>query len=254
MSEDPSWRRNCNLLTKSLLSLQKKITTIRRSTKKLITVEDINREREKIRETTRHANMEDVTAIHEAVRQMERFMQIHPCFSVEGVKLMGDAQKTLKDYQQSCDIFYNSCIAVEKKYSERQSLARAEQENSDMDKEAGESSSLLMHGTQQTQRLRYEQLLHDEIVQELERETREIAENVRDVNIIFNHITKLVMDQGVQIDQIDQSLETTVQATRSGNEQLRRAADHAKKSNSWKWLIIALIILMLIVCLHLIAK
>lgn len=254
MSEDLSWRRNSHLLTRSLHSLQKKITGIQRSTKKLITVADINQEREKIRETTRRANTEDVAAIHEAVRQMERFMEIHPCFTVEGIKLMGDSQQTLKDYQQSCDAFYNACISVEQKYSNRQSYLSEDSEKSELDEEIDESTTLLLKGNQQTQRLRYEQELHDEIVAELERETNEIAENVRDVNIIFSHITKLVMDQGVQINEIDRSLETTVQATRSGNEQLRRAAEYESKSSLWKWVIIGLLVLMLLVCLHLLAN
>lgn len=254
MSEDPSWRRNSNLLTRSLQSLQKNTTVIRRSTKKLITVGDINKEREKVRETTRHANTEDVASIHEAVRQMEKFMQIHPCFSVEGVKLMGDAQKTLKEYQQTCDAFYNSCITIERKYSQRQSFLHTDQDNSDIEEETEESTSLLPHGTQQTQRHRYEQRLHDEIVADIERETSEIAENVRDVNVIFNHIAKLVMDQGLQIDEIDRNVETAAQATRSGNEQLRQAAEYDRKSTSWKWLIVGLIVLMFIVCLHLMAN
>lgn len=260
MSEDPSWRRNCQMVTRSLQSLQKKIGVIRRSTKKLLTFADINKEREKIRETTRSANTEDVTAIQEALQMMERFMKIHPCYSMEGVKLMGEARQALNEYQTSCDAFYKQCMAVEEhsrngrrqQQENRYALAN-EDEEEDFDEEPNEAQSLL--GRQHaSQRAQYEQELHNEIVAEVERETHEIAENLRDVNIIFNHITKLVEEQGGQLNEIDQNLSAAARSTRNGTEQLRRAEQHQNSSTRTKWMVIILLILISLVTLHILAN
>lgn len=251
------------MVTRSLQSLQKKIGVIRRSSKKLLTVADINKEREKIRETTRAANAEDVTAIQEALQMMERFMKIHPCYSMEGVKLMGEAQQTLNEYQTSCDAFYKQCIVVEEQsrsggrqqqqQANRFAMTNDEDDDDDFDEEPNEAQSLLgrQHASQREQ---YEQELHNEIVAEVERETHEIAENLRDVNIIFNHITKLVEEQGVQLNGIDENLTTAARSTRNGTEQLRRAEQHQNSSTRTKWMVVILLILISLVMLHILAN
>lgn len=252
MSEDPSWRRNCQLLTQSLQSLQKKISIIRRSTKKLVVPADITKEGEKIRELTRAAAAHDVSALQEALQMMERFLKIHPCYSADGVKLMGEAQHTLRDYQNACDGFYNTCIRVEEK-NKGASLANHLEDDVD-DEDDAEESERLLATTKMTQRAKYEQELQNEIVLEIERETHEIAENVRDVNIIFSHITKLVEEQGVQLNQIDRNLEVAERSTRAGTEQLQRASNHQRQSTRFKWIIIVIVSLIVIISLHLLAK
>eukprot|EP00796_Vickermania_ingenoplastis_P000914 gene914-541_t len=192
MEDDPTWTLNCQTLSRSLQSLQKKISIIRRSTKKIVNVADINKARGKIRDTTRSANVEDVSSIQESLRIIERFMEVRPTYTMEGVQLMGDAQQALRDFQQACDMFYKTCIEVEE--SSRGSRAPfgllPEEYEEDAEEEPTESQHLLSKGP--SQRARYEQELHNEIMAELERETHEIAENVRDVHIIFNHIAKLM--------------------------------------------------------------
>lgn len=247
--EDPGWRRSCQSLTGSLKSLQKKASNIRRSTKKIVSTADIAREREKIGECTRSAKNYDVVAIEEALRKMQLFMQLYPSFGAEGAKLMKDAQETVQEYQQVCDAFYRTCLEVEER-SRRTRLQGMEDDDDDEDDE----SNALLESNRQTYARNVEQQLHDEMVAELERETNEISENVRDVNIIFRHIAQLVQEQGVQLDTVDENLMTASRATHNGTQQLERARNHQLSSTGTKWMVIAVLVLTVFITLHLLAK
>lgn len=256
MSDDPSWSTNAQLLTQTLHSFQRKIGTIRRSTRKLLNASDLKREREKVLEITRAANHEDLGTIHESMQAMERFMTTHPRFNLDGVKLMRDAQLSIREYQEASEAFFRKCVQLENEARPRGEGSQVARQfpldpGNEDDDDAGEMTEAHhLLAPPLSRREAYEQQLRQEVMAELERETQEIAENVRDVNVIFSHITQLVKEQGVTLETVDQNLTAAAHSTMSGADQLRRAEEHQNDFTRWKWATVILLVLILLVLLR----
>lgn len=244
--EDPSWTRNCQSLTGALQSLEKKISTIRRSTNKLVNLKDINREREKVKKITTDINSVDVPAIEEQLRLVDRFVHLRPNLRTEGVKLMTEAQSGLQSYRNVCDQFYKRCISVEETSRGNMSgrLDHSYEDNSDGGNEHAEA---LIKTQVHTQRVTFEKDLYDDIMAERARETNEISENVKDINEIFQHINEMMGDQGAKLEIVDSNLTAAENATRSGNKQLRRAQHYQETTSRNKVLFIFLILMVVLV-------
>lgn len=239
--EDPSWTRNCQSLTSSLQALDKKMSSIRRSTNKLGSLKDINREREKVKKTTASINSADVPALEEQLRLVDRFVHLRPNLRTEGVKLMTEAQSVLQNYRNVCDQFYMRCISVEEtsrgKMSDR--LDHSYEDNSGADDEAAEA---LPKTQVHTQKVTFEKDLYDDIMAERARETNEISENVKDINEIFQHINEMMGDQGAKLEIVDSNLTAAENATRGGNQQLRKAQQYQETTSRNKVLFLFLIL------------
>lgn len=238
---DPSWIRSCERLTNALSALEKKKKTIERSTINVIAVKDISKEREKVRQTTSGANSAIVPEIEKEVRLMQGFIGLNPALSGEGMDLMNDAKALLRGYQEACDKFYKKCMSVEEANRSRMN-SRTSRAFRDGSEEEGEGDALLGGGSSQaTQRMQFEKSLYEELMLEREQETREIAENVQDINEIFAHIHGMVEEQGVQLNIVDDNISVAERATRNANTHLSRAQQYQTTSNCNKLLLILVI-------------
>lgn len=262
--DDPSWQRNCETLVRSLQSLDRKTATIRRGTNKLVSLRDMDKEREKIRQTTSGANSTEVQSIQDSMRLAEQFMRQNPTLNGEGVKLMNESQTALESYQAACDAFYKKCISVEESSRGKRGgkPGRAFQDDSE---DEGETNRLLgtdeaggslaqQHQQQQQQSAKsmFERDLYEDLMAERARETKEIADNVRDINEIFQQIHEMVDEQGVQLEVVDGNLSAAERATRNASQHLQRARQYQETSSRNKFLLIFVIILCIIVFLMLI--
>ncbi|KEG15257.1 syntaxin [Trypanosoma grayi] len=257
--EDPSWGRNCDLLVNALQALERGTSQIRRSTNKLITLRDIAKEREKVKRVTSSTNAKEVHAIQDALALMEKYMRLNPAqLRGQGVKLTTEAQMALENYQKSCDAFYKRCISVE------ESLRRggattgvriggggpAASAASDVD-DADENTDLLQGARNGglTQKEAFERDLHDEIMEERQRETTEIADNVKDINEIFNHIHLMVNEQGEALDLVEENVGIAERATRNATSNLRQAQQYRETSTRDKMMLWFVLVLAFIVFL-----
>ncbi|KAF8276151.1 putative syntaxin [Trypanosoma cruzi] len=252
--EDPSWRRNCDLLTDALQSLERSTLQIRRSTNKLTTLRDIARERERVKQVTGRTNAKEVHAIQDALGLMEKYMRLNPAqLRGQGVKLTTEARVALEKYQKSCDAFYRKCISVEESLRSGRGTTRVKMlsgtpASSDAE-DVDENSDLLQRGAAGTftQREMFERDLHDEIMAERRRETSEIAENVKDINEIFNHIHLMVEEQGDTLDTIEGNVGVAQQATRNAADSLRQAQRYQENPRRNKFLLLLVLFLAVII-------
>ncbi|AYU80493.1 QA-SNARE protein [Leishmania donovani] len=246
---DPSWRRACDLLAKHLQSLGQKITAIRRITNRRSSVEEIKTEREEVKRITRDANATDVQDIRKIVKSFERFILLDKSLSDEGKKLAKDAEMVLKDYERTCNDFYRKCMHGESARGTHSNRAlRAFREASEDDEE-NEGQSLL--NTESPQRVQFERDMYEELMLERQRETGEIAENVRDIHEIFQHINGMVNEQGEQLDIVENNLSSAERATRNASQHLRRAQQYQATSSRNKILFICMMIMLAIVSIGL---
>ncbi|RNF25968.1 syntaxin [Trypanosoma conorhini] len=252
--EDPSWRRNCDLLADALQSLDRSTSQIRRSTNKLATLRDIARERERVKQVTARTNAREVHGIQDALGLMEKYMRLNPAqLRGQGVKLTTEAKVAMDKYQNSCDAFYKKCISVEQslRSSGETTRVRVLQGNlASSDAEEGdETSELLQKGAAGalTQKELFERDLHDEIMAERRQETSEIADNVKDINEIFNHIHLMVQEQGESLDVIEGNVGVAQQATRNAANHLRHAQHYQESPACNKYLLLFALVLAFIV-------
>ncbi|KAH9599030.1 Syntaxin [Trypanosoma melophagium] len=252
--EDPSWRRNCDLLTDALRSLERGTSQIRRSTNKLTTLRDIEKEREKVKQVTSKTNAKEVHVIHDALGLMEKYMRLNPTqLRGQGIKLTTEAKVALENYQKSCDAFYKKCINVEESLRSGGGTTRVKvrgsvTSTSDLD-DVDENTDLLQGETngKTTLKEEFERDLHDEIMAERHRETSEIADNVKDINEIFNHIHLMVNEQGETLDIIEGNVGTAERATRNATNNLRQALQYRETPARDKMMLLFVLILAFVV-------
>ncbi|KAG8349077.1 syntaxin [Trypanosoma vivax] len=247
--DDPSWQRNCNLLAGALQALDQSTSQIRRSTNKLFSLRDIATERERVKRVVSSANAKGVQTIQDALEFMEKYMRLHPTQPWgQGVKLSTEAKVALDNYQKACDSFYKQCISVEDSLRSNKGqtrvrisggLSSAGSEAEDLD----EGRRLLPGSGGLTQREEFENALHHEIMAERQRETSEIAENVRDINEIFTHIHTMVEEQGEALTAIEKNTDASAQSTRNAVRHLQQAHQHVGTSNRDKILVLLIVLL-----------
>lgn len=272
---DPSWVRNCELLTKALLSLDRSTSTIRRSTNKVYNLKDITKEREKVKSVTSSTNSKEVQEVQDTLKLLEKFIRLNPPqLSSQGAKLTTDAQVALQNYQQACDLFYKKCISVEEKFRDQPAGSGVASggrrnrgdgdvhvdigsEDDDADEgegllgNAGKSGRLQNQAQLHSQRDDFERTLHEEIMAERNREAKEIAENVKDIKEIFQHINELVGEQGVTLDEVEQNVGRANVATRNGVNHLRQAQQHQDDSRRNKMCLIFIMVIVFLVVIGL---
>eukprot|EP00163_Fabomonas_tropica_P016509 TRINITY_DN2958_c1_g1_i1.p1 TRINITY_DN2958_c1_g1~~TRINITY_DN2958_c1_g1_i1.p1 ORF type:complete len:332 (+),score=55.76 TRINITY_DN2958_c1_g1_i1:206-1201(+) len=88
-------------------------------------------------------------------------------------------------------------------------------------------------------------LEHSEaVIDERDRELRNIAASINDLAVIFKELSVLVIDQGTILDRIDYNVEQLVQHTEKGYQELKKAEDY-QKSARLKLCIILLTVLVI---------
>ncbi|KPI84087.1 putative QA-SNARE protein [Leptomonas seymouri] len=247
---DSSWRRTCSALVEQLQKLEQKVSVIRRITSRRSLADETKKEREEVKKITREANATDVQDIRKTVKLMERFIMLDKRLSDEGRKLAKDAEKTLQEYENACNEFYRKCIDGRGGRGGQSSRAQQRVFRDASDDEA-ESEGAPLLAAEPPQRVQFERDLYDELMQERQRETSEIADNVRDIHDIFQHISGMVNEQGEQLDVVDYNISAAERATQNASRHLQRAQQYQTTSSRNKLLFVCMMILLIIVCVGL---
>jgi len=90
-----------------------------------------------------------------------------------------------------------------------------------------------------------------EAVQSRDQEIAHIAESIEELSSIFKELAVLVIDQGTILDRIDYNMETVVERTREGIQQLEKAESQQKSARPLKCImcqltVIAILLIILI--------
>ena len=274
LATDPSLQRNTEVLVGALKHVDRASTSIRRSTAKLITRDDIQRERNRVKTLIDETAQTHIPQIHDSLKFFQRYLKLHKQFT-KGLKLIEEAKSTLDAFEDCSALFYAKCCEVDTKLSSsgvgssttsrsstsgtssaqtgskrrrgRRDVYRMEEGEDDADNVHEEQELLSREQQQQVldQRESFERRLHDEIMDERNKEVLEIAESVKDIHDIFQHIHELVGEQGEKLDEVEEDLQKTEASTRQAADQLRLAKEAADKSTQHRILIILLVVLFL---------
>ncbi|XP_051789048.1 syntaxin-16 isoform X1 [Erpetoichthys calabaricus] len=117
-----------------------------------------------------------------------------------------------------------------------------------MDEE--EDSTLYDRGFTDDQLLLVEQ--NTVLVEEREREIRQIVQSISDLNEIFRDLAGMVVEQGTVLDRIDYNVEQSCVKTEDGLKQLQKAEQYQKKNRKMLAILI-LFVLVIVLILVLIA-
>lgn len=93
-----------------------------------------------------------------------------------------------------------------------------------------------------------------EAVQSRDQEIVKIAQSIEELGAIFKELAVLVIDQGTILDRIDYNMETVVESTKTGIQQLERAEKSQKNARPLKCIMclmtVILVLLILLVLKH----
>ncbi|XP_039720642.1 syntaxin-16 isoform X6 [Pteropus medius] len=109
----------------------------------------------------------------------------------------------------------------------------------------GEDIALYDRGFTDDQLLLVEQ--NTLMVEEREREIRQIVQSISDLNEIFRDLGAMIVEQGSVLDRIDYNVEQSCIKTEDGLKQLRKAEQYQKKNR--KMLVILILFVIIIVLL-----
>ncbi|XP_075702608.1 syntaxin-16 isoform X2 [Rhinoderma darwinii] len=88
------------------------------------------------------------------------------------------------------------------------------------------------------------------IVEEREREIRQIVQSISDLNEVFRELATMVVEQGTVLDRIDYNVEQSCVKTEEGLKQLHKAEQYQKKNRKMlAILILSVLVIVLIVVL-----
>lgn len=83
------------------------------------------------------------------------------------------------------------------------------------------------------------------MVEEREREIRQIVQSISDLNEIFRDLGAMIVEQGTVLDRIDYNVEQSCVKTEDGLKQLHKAEQHQKKNR--KMLVILVLVVIIVV-------
>lgn len=113
------------------------------------------------------------------------------------------------------------------------------------DDETDERRGLIEAARGQQLALEHEQQFNDMLIQDREQDIRAIEKTVLEVNEIFVDLSRLVVDQGVLIDNIESNVEKANAQVDTGVSELRQASEYQKSART-KLCILALIVLVVV--------
>ncbi|THU59707.1 hypothetical protein C4D60_Mb07t04880 [Musa balbisiana] len=123
--------------------------------------------------------------------------------------------------------------------------------------DAGDDDRLLLweQTRQELLSLENEIAFNEAIIEEREKDIKEIHYNVQQIHEIYQDLAVLLHDQPLSIDNIDKHIEESAASTCRAKEQLYKASQCSRSRSSWVcWvliiLVLVLVILLLVLILH----
>jgi len=180
---------------------------------------------------------------------------LHEGASAESARLRNQHQKLAKDLQSSLQQFSDVAgNALEKErtsalpVAQVQLYSKASQQGFAAvgdDDDGDERHGLLAASRSQQKQLENEQKFNELLIQDRENDIRAIERDMVEVSEIFTDLSKLVIDQGGLIDNIESNVEVAHVQVETGVVELKKASEYQKSSRT-KLCVLALIILIIV--------
>ncbi|XP_053309422.1 syntaxin-16 isoform X2 [Spea bombifrons] len=85
------------------------------------------------------------------------------------------------------------------------------------------------------------------VVEEREREIRQVVQSISDLNEIFRELAGMVVEQGTVLDRIDYNVEQSCIKTEEGLKQLQKAEQYQKKNRKMLAILILFVVLLVLI-------
>eukprot|EP00672_Neobodo_designis_P019470 CAMPEP_0174841270 /NCGR_PEP_ID=MMETSP1114-20130205/9208_1 /TAXON_ID=312471 /ORGANISM="Neobodo designis, Strain CCAP 1951/1" /LENGTH=293 /DNA_ID=CAMNT_0016075451 /DNA_START=58 /DNA_END=939 /DNA_ORIENTATION=+ len=256
------WASLSAAATRTIDALEDRARALRRQSQRIVAPKDASRAKQSLRES-READGDLVSGARETLRRLEAHVQTAPANAGVTAALGKAAVMALESFEAAQMGLVRRVQEVEsaagaasgagrrgRNSGSRRSAAMASAPGAanatgDGDDDDEEGTALVPQSSgsasqQQQQREAFQIDVYDDIMRERSREVAEIAENIRDVHEIFQHISVLVREQGEEIEKIESNVDGTADEVTRGRIELERARQHQRDNSSVRCYVIAL--------------
>lgn len=249
--QDPS-----QAIAAGIFQINTSVSTFKRYVNSLGTSKDTVELRENLHKTRQHIGQlaKDVSAKLKAATETDKHTEVKTSKKVGDAKLAKDFQAVLNEFQNA----QRTAAEKEATYAFFSLHAVGAPSNQGVDEpalneEAQERQALVsQQRRQEFVQLENEVVFNEAIIEEREQGIKDIQQKIGEVNEIFKDLAVLVHEQGVMIDDIDSSIESSYSTTTQANVQLVKAAKSQKSNSSlmcWLLVIFGVILLVVIIVL-----
>ena len=249
---DPAWQRMRDTLSQALGALDRQSNAIKRTTERLFSLKDVAEARKKVEGIILECH-DHVAQIHDSTAMLEKYVRLNPTVKTHAVKLCRDAQWSVENLQALRNGFVVKVTQLEKAGQKDANRRSRKDDEDEMTRQHSEGSELLAE-ERTAAPLKLDDNISEELQKERTKEMTEIADNLEDIQEIFQHIHTLVGEQGEALEVIDENVTDAEARTRRGAEDLRKARSYQSDARR-KWCIFVaalgtFVTLLIIVFLH----
>jgi len=214
-------------------------TQIRKYVDKIGTAKDSHENRQKM-----HQLIDETRELaHEASEDLKHF-EIHGGSNFENKGKRAQQQKLMKDLKQWLEQFQTLVKhAGQKEQTTPLKLQPVETFDS-FSEQSNEKDFQREEDMKRFQVLQTETDFNESLIREREEGIKDIEKTVKEVHEIFVDLSNLVSEQGEMIDNIESNVETSVDQTSKGVEELRAASKYQRSART-KMCILALILVII---------
>lgn len=254
------WKSLAAAATRVITALENRAADLRKKSARIVAPKDASRAKDGLR-SGRDGDSDTVAGAREILRRLEAHVQSHPHDAAVGAALGKAAVMALEAFEAAQMSVVRRISEVEQTASAagrrapvgsssaaptgpRRHAAVAIADGGD-DEDATEASTLVPSsggGQQRQTHLEPFQVdVYDDIMRERSREVAELAENIRDIHEIFQHISIMVAEQGEQIDAIEDNVDNAASEVTRGRVELEKSRQLQSANRNIRCYVIGLI-------------
>jgi hypothetical protein len=252
------WKEVSEAATRTVDALESRAQELRRLCNRTVAGRDAAKAKQALREA-READGDLVAGAREVLQRLETHISAKPADAGIGAAIGKAAVMALEAFEAAQMALVRKIADVEAAAASSSSGGGRSRRGGgkghraaaggDEDEDATEASTLVSRGgsgpgQQHQQQETFQVDVYDDIMRERSREVAEIAENIRHIHEIFEHISVMVAEQGEQVDQIATQVDHAADDVRRGRIELEQAKQHQEANRNLRCYVFMLIFIM----------
>jgi uncharacterized coiled-coil protein SlyX len=251
------WKEVSEAATRTVDALESRAQELRRLCNRTVAGRDAAKAKQALREA-READGDLVAGAREVLQRLETHISAKPADAGIGAAIGKAAVMALEAFEAAQMALVRKIADVEAAAASSSSGGGRSRRGggkghraaagADEDDDATEASTLVSRGgsggQQHQQQETFQVDVYDDIMRERSREVAEIAENIRHIHEIFEHISVMVAEQGEQVDQIETQVDHAADDVTRGRIELERAKQHQEANRNLRCYVFMLIFIM----------